>query len=96
VECLFETVEALGVGVDRAEIFWEDEVLRRGGTDDFREPSEVGWPPGGLARVAESMSKPKGLEAELRGLELAPRLFARAVADGVVFHGRAIDRGELA
>jgi hypothetical protein len=53
LEFLFQPLEALGVCVDRANIFLEDDLLSRCGTDNFSEPSEVGGVPGGLARLAE-------------------------------------------
>ena len=97
MEFLFETLEALGVFVDRADVLLEDDVLRRGRTDDFREASEVGWAPSGPARVADIMSEQKGLEAELRGLEIAHRIFTRSrkVADGFIFNFGDIDGAEI-
>ena len=44
VEFLFETPQAFGVLGDRPDIFLEDDVLRRGRTDHFREPAQVGCP----------------------------------------------------
>ena len=35
VEFLFQTLQPFGVFVDRADIFLEDNLLRRGGPDDF-------------------------------------------------------------
>jgi hypothetical protein len=58
---------------------------------------EVGRVPRGLARVADIRSEQKGLEAKLRTLEIAHRIFARLgeVADGFIIRGGDIDRGEI-
>ena len=48
VPCLFETLEACGLLMNRPDLCLKDDWLRRGGTDHLREPAEVGrapmWP----------------------------------------------------
>ena len=91
VEFLFETLQAFGVLVHRPDIFLEDDLLGRGGTDHFREPAQVGRAPGGPARIADIMPQQKRFEPELGGLEIPDGIFASPaqIADGFVF-----DRGE--
>jgi hypothetical protein len=95
---LFETLQAFGVFIHRPNILLKDNLLSRHGTDHFREPPEVDWAPSGPARIADIVSEQKGFEAELGSFEIANRIFAspREVADGFVFHGRDIDRAEIA
>ena len=50
VECLVETLEALGAFSDRPDIGLAHAGLRRGRADDLREPPEMGGPQ--LARPA--------------------------------------------
>ena len=49
LEFLFETLQSFGSAPERPDIFLKDDLLRRGGTDDFREPPEVGRAPIGPA-----------------------------------------------
>jgi hypothetical protein len=71
VELLFQTLPAFRVFGARAHVFVEDNVLRRGGTDDVAEPPEVGRAPGGLARSADIVPEHKGVETVLRRRESA-------------------------
>ena len=82
---------------DRADVFLEDDLLRRGGTDDLAEPAEVGRAPGGPARIADIVPQEKGFEPELRGLEIADGIFTRPaqVTNGFIFDLGHIDRGEV-
>jgi hypothetical protein len=67
---LFETPQACGVFVDRADICLKDHVLRGGGTAHLREPPQVGRAPGGTARIADILPQQEGFEPELGGLEI--------------------------
>jgi hypothetical protein len=49
----------------------EDDLLSGWGTDDFREPSEVGRLPGGPAVIAAILAQQEGLQAVLGGLEIS-------------------------
>jgi hypothetical protein len=50
------------VFVDGAHVFLEDDLLSGCGTDHFREPSEMGGVPGGLARLADIVPQQKGFQ----------------------------------
>jgi hypothetical protein len=97
VEFLGETLEAFRVFSDRPDIFLEHDWLRRGRADDLREPSEMGWAPMGLARVADIVAEQEGFEAKLGVLESAAGIFTgpRQVPDGFIFHRGDRDRGEI-
>ena len=43
LQFLFEPLEAVGRLRNRTDVFLKDDLLRCGRTDDFREPSQVGW-----------------------------------------------------
>jgi hypothetical protein len=53
VACLVETLEAFVVCAHGSDLFLENDVLSRCGTDDFREPSEVGRAPMSPAHGAD-------------------------------------------
>jgi hypothetical protein len=97
VECLFQALESRAVFGDRADVCLEDHVRSGGGTDDFREPSEVGRTPGGPAFRAAILAQQEGLQAVLGGLEIANRILAGAgqVADRLVLDLGDIDRREI-
>jgi hypothetical protein len=82
---------------DRADVCLEDDGLSGCGTDAFREPSEVGRPPGGPAFIAASLAQPEGLQAVLGSLEIAKRILAGAgqVADGLILDLGDLDRREI-
>jgi hypothetical protein len=69
--CLLKTLEAFGVLVDGSDVFWEDDLRRWYGTDDLREPAQVGRAPGGPACLADIVSQKKGFETACGGLEIA-------------------------
>ena len=75
VQCVFQTLEACGLFGHGVDIFLKHNVLCRGGTDHLTEPAEMGWAPGGLARVADIVAQEKGFEAMFGGLEIAQRIF---------------------
>jgi hypothetical protein len=97
VEFLFQALEALAVFGDRADVFLEDHWLSGGGTDDDREPSEVGRPPGGPAFIADILAQQEGLQVVLGGLEISNRILAGAgqVADSLVLDLGDIDWREI-
>src|SRR5262245_20795158 len=90
VECWLQTLKALRVCGDRAHLFLENDVWRRGGPAHLREPSEMVRVAGGPAGVAEIVPQPEGFEPECGGRERAAGLFAcpTAIPYGVVFHGK--------
>ena len=96
LECLLQTLKSLHVFVDRAHVFLENDVLRRCGTDHFREPSERGRVPGGPAGVAAIVPQQKGCAPQFRRLEIADGIFPRPaeVADGCILHHGDIHRRE--
>jgi hypothetical protein len=83
---------------DGAEVFLENDLLGRGGTDDLGEVAKVGLIPVGLSGVVKAEAQEEGLEAELGGLEVLEGILASAgqVADGFILHGGDIDGGEIA
>ena len=76
-ECLVQTPEALGGLRDGPDLCWKDDLVRRGGADDCREPPEVGRTPVGPARLAAILAEQAGLETDLGILKVADRLCAR-------------------
>ena len=84
--CLFETPESLGVFIDRAVIFLEDNLLPGCGTDDFGELSPRGGIPGGPARIADIVSEQEGFEPEFCRLAITEGTFAcpREIASGFI------------
>jgi hypothetical protein len=86
-EGLFQTPAALGVRMDGTDVGLQDDVLSRGGTDDFREPTEVGWAPMCPACRADILSEQEGFATELGVFESADRLFAcpREITDSFIF-----------
>jgi hypothetical protein len=97
LEFLFETLEAFSVLVDGADTFLKDDVLSRGGTDDFWEPLEVGKAPGGPARRMDIMPEQEGVEPELGALEIADSNFKSAteIPNGFIFDPGDIDWCEI-
>jgi hypothetical protein len=74
---LLKTLEAFGGLVDGSDVFLEDDLLRWGGTDDLRAPSQVGRAPGGPAGIATIVSQKKALRQTLAALR-SPRASSRA------------------
>ena len=98
MQFLFETLETVVVFADGSDICLKDDVLRRGGTDHLREPSQVGRAPIGPSCVADIVSEQKGFETELGVFQIAEGIFTRPrqVANGFIFSFGDIDRGEIA
>ena len=96
-EFLVQTPEALGVLRDGTDVFLKDDLLGRGGTDDFREPPEVGRAPIGPARIADILAEQEGFESELGIFEIADRIFARPreIPDCFIVHFGDIHGGEV-
>jgi hypothetical protein len=94
---LAQAVKTLGVFVEGTDVCLKDHVLSRARTDDLREPSEMGWVPGGPARVAASVAEQEGFEAELGGFEITEGIFARPaeIPKSFAFLLGNIDRGEI-
>jgi hypothetical protein len=93
VECWFKTLEAFGGLVDRSDICLTDEWLCRGGADHIAEPSQVSRAPSGLARIADLVAEPEGLETTRGGLEGTDGLHTSPgeITPGVVCHVGDID-----
>ena len=83
---------------DSPDIFLKDDLLRRGGTDDFRQPPEVSRAPIGPARIANILAEQERFQPELGILEIADRIFAcpREIPDGFIVYFGDIDRSEIA
>jgi hypothetical protein len=98
LEFLLQPLEAFGLFIDCPDVFWEDDLLRGGGTDHFGEPPEMGWAPGGPARIPDILPQQESLEPELGGLEVPQGIFAGTgkIADGFVLDCGDIDRCKIA
>lgn len=85
---------ALGYGTY---VFLEDDLLGRGRTDNFGEPTQMSRAPVGAAHIADVVAEQEGFEAVLGGLEILYGIVARAaeVPDGLVLDSRDIDGGEI-
>ena len=96
-EFLVQTPEALGVLRDGTDVFLQDDVLCRGGTDDFREPPEGGRAPIGPARLADILAEQEGFESARGIFEIADRIFARPreILDRFIVHFGDIHGGEV-
>jgi hypothetical protein len=95
VKCLFKTREACGGLVDRSDLCLQDDWLCRGGADPLAEPSQVRRAPRGLARIADIVAEPEGVETTRGGLEVTDGLLTRPgeLTQGFVFHCGDIDQG---
>jgi hypothetical protein len=87
LECLVEPLEVFGVFRNGMDLFWKDDWLCRGRTDDLREPAEMGRVPSGWASGADSVSQQAGVETELGVWQIAEGLFPRPceIAHGFIF-----------
>ena len=76
----------------------ERRCARPVGTDDFAQPSEVGWPPGGPARVAAVMPQQESVETPLGGLQIPEDIVTSAaqVTEGLICNRGDIGGGEIA
>jgi hypothetical protein len=94
--CLCETLEAFRVCGHGADLFLQDDWLRRGGAHHRRAPPERGRVPGGPARRPEVVPEQKGLETALGLLESAAGLCAcpGAIAPRFLCPRGDRDRGE--
>ena len=97
VQLSLQTLEPFSLCIERANGFLEDKLWRRGGTDHFREPPQMGRAPGGPAGVADVVSEQTGFEPQLGSLEIADGVFTRAgeVTDRLIFPLRDLDGGEV-
>src|SRR5215470_5720468 len=95
---LVQTRQPFGVFGDRTDVLLEHDLLCRGGTDDLAEPSEVGWSPGGSARITDIVPQEKGFQPKLRGLQITDGIFTRPaqVSNRFILNRWDIDRGEVA
>jgi hypothetical protein len=93
VECLCETLESFGLLMNRTDIFLKDDVWRRCGTDDLREPPQVGRVPMGPAHRADVLPEQEGFEPKRGGFEIAYGLFTcpAKVPNGFIVHAGDID-----
>jgi hypothetical protein len=98
LQCLLETLEAFAVCTHGTDICLQDDVLRRGGTDDLREPSEGGRAPIGPAGGAETVSAQQGCETQRGLLQIADGVFAGAgeIAQSFLFDLRDLHGGAIA
>ena len=95
---LLQTRQAVGLFIDRPDVFLEDDRWRRGGTDHFGEPPQMGRAPGGPARLPAILPQEEGFETKRGGLAVPKSIFAGAgageIAPGVVLDRGAIHSGE--
>ena len=83
--------------MNRSDVFLKNDLLRGRGTDNFREPPQVGRAPIGPAGVADIVSEQKGFEPELSVFAIADGLFTSPgeVANGFILDLGDIDRSEI-
>ena len=94
---LGQTLPPFCVCVDRADLFWKNNLRSRGRADDLAEPPEVGRAPGDRASLAHIVPEQKGVQMHFRGLEGTESLFPRAaqVAEGCLCHWGDLDGGQV-
>ena len=98
LQCLCETLEALGVFVHRSDVCLKDALLSRCVTDHLGEPPEMGRAPVRPARRADIVSEQEELEERnWASLRSAGGIFTGSceVTHGFIFHFGDIDRGEV-
>ena len=96
VALLVEPLAAFRVFGDRTDIFLAHDVLCRRRADDLREPPELGRAPRRPAGVADIVSEPEGLEAQLGVLPIAAGICTGAgeIAPGFIGPGGDIHARE--
>ena len=96
-EFLLDPGESIDLFVDGVEGLLEDDLLGSSRADDLGEVAAVGVVPVGASDVMESLSKEKGLQALLGGLEGDARgvTSAAQIADGLVLDEGDVDGGEI-
>lgn len=97
-ECVVQPPEALRVFRDGPNIFVKDDLLRRGGPDDFRQPPQVRRAPIGPARLANILAEQEGFETTLGVFDIADHLFAGPceIPDRFIVHFGNIHRRAIA
>ena len=61
-----------------ADVLLEDHLLGRRGTDHFRQPAQMGRPPGGTALIPDILAQQEGLQPVLGGLAIPDRILPGA------------------
>ena len=81
----------------RSDVFLKNDLLRGRGTDDFREPPQVGRAPIGPARGADIVAEHKGFETEFGVFAITDGIFTRPgeSAHGFILALGDIDRSEI-
>src|SRR5207249_9207305 len=87
-----DATQALDVLGDGTERFLKDDLLGGSRADHLGQVAQVGLVPVSLASVANALAKEKGLEAQLRGLEVLEGVLPSA---SQVAHGLILDRGNM-
>jgi hypothetical protein len=97
LQFLLQTLEAGAGFADGSDLFLQDDVLRRGGPDDFRKPSQVGRAPSGPTGVAAIVAEQEGCETELGVFEITDGILTRTgeITHGFIFSFGDIDPGEV-
>ena len=82
----------------RSDVFLNNDLLRGRGTDNFREPPQVGRAPIGPAGVADIVAQQKGFKTEFGVFEITDGIFTRPgeVANGFILDLGDIDHSEIA
>ena len=95
---MLEPLETFAVVTHGSYVFLEDDLLSGRGTDDFREPPQVGRAPICPACVADVVSKQEGFETQLGVFAIADGIFTcpGKITNGFIFYVGDIDRGEIA
>ena len=91
VQCLGAPLEAVGMLLNRAAVFLQNDVRRWGRPPHRREPPQVDRAPMGPAHLTKLGSEPKGFEAQRSVFTRAEGVFTRA---GEIAQGFSVDRGD--
>jgi hypothetical protein len=89
---LCEPLEACGRLLNRADVFVNNDLWRGRGTDNFREPSQVGRATWGPAGGADIVAEQKGFETACGVFELTAGIFT---SPGERAHGFILDLGDI-
>ena len=97
VACVREPLAAFGMLLHRADVFVKNDVVRGGGTDDCREPPQVGRAPIGPARGAAIVAEHKSCETQWGVCAITEGIFTRpgASAHGCIWALGDRDRGAI-
>jgi hypothetical protein len=78
MQFLFKALEMFAMFAHGTDIFLKNDLVSRRGTDDLREPPQVGRTPIGAAGVTDIVSEQEGFETKFGIFAIADGIFTRA------------------